>query len=60
MMDMTFSFTPKDIGLFLIFVGLIVLIVYLVILTKALIESVQRTNRILEDAEKITAVAQKR
>ena len=42
------------------FIGLIILVIYLIILAKNLVTTVKSTNKILQDAEVVTDVAQKR
>ncbi len=54
---MEITLTLKDIGLIAIGVGLIVLIIYLICVAKNLLETLKRTNRVLEDVEKISSIA---
>ena len=54
-MEITISL--KDAGLILIGIGLIVLIGYMICLTKNLVATVKSTNKILKDAEVISAIA---
>lgn len=50
----------KTLGWALIIIGLLVLIVFGIVFMRNLIITIQHTNRILQDAEKISAIAAER
>lgn len=54
------AFTLKEIGLFFVFLGLIVLIIYMIFFVKNLTVVLKSTNSILKDTKVITDIAQKR
>ena len=50
----------KDAGLIVLFVALIIFVIYMIFVAKNLVVTVKSLNRVLEDTEVITDVAQKR
>lgn len=57
---MVITMDLKTLGWALIIIGLLVLIVFGIVFMRNLIITIQHTNRILEDAEKISAIAAER
>ncbi len=57
---MVITLDMKTLGWALIMIGLLVLIVFCIVFLKNLIVTIQHANRILKDAEKISAIATKR
>lgn len=55
-MSVEITLTLKDILWFLIGIGAIILIIYLAILLKNLLQTVKKTNRILDDATVVTNI----
>jgi hypothetical protein len=55
-MSVEITLTLKDILWFLIGIGAIILIIYLVVLLKNLLQTVKKTNSILEDASVVTNI----
>ncbi len=57
---MVITMDLKTLGWALIIIGLLVLIVFGIVFMRNLIITIQHTNRILQDAEKISAIAAER
>ncbi len=57
---MVITLDMKTLGMALIIIGLLVLIVFCIVFVKNLIITIQHTNQILKDAEKISAIAAER
>lgn len=55
-MSLEITLTLKDILWFLIGIGAIILIVYLVVLLKNLLQTIKKTNEILEDASVVSNI----
>lgn len=54
---MAITLTIKEIIMIVIGISVVILIAYLIKLLKALIETSQRTNKVLEDVEVVSAIA---
>ncbi|MDR2487786.1 MAG: hypothetical protein LBD12_07455, partial [Clostridiales Family XIII bacterium] len=59
-MNTEITITVKDLLLFLLGAGGIVLIVFLIVLTAHLIKAVKNTTQVLSEVETITRIAEKR
>lgn len=59
-MSVEITLTLKDIIWFLIGIGAIVLIIYVAVLLKNLLQTVKKTNRILDDASVVTNITANR
>ena len=55
-MSVEITLTLKDIMWFLIGIGAIILIIYLVVLLKNLLQTVKKTNQILDDTSVVTNI----
>jgi uncharacterized protein YoxC len=56
LMSVEITLTLKDIMWFLIGIGAIILIIYLVVLLKNLLQTVKKTNQILDDTSVVTNI----
>lgn len=59
-MSVEFTLTVKDIILLLIGIGIIVLVFYLIALSKNLLVTIKKTNSILSDANTVSKIASDR
>lgn len=57
---MVITMDLRTLGWALVVIGILVLIVFCIIFMKNLIETIKHTNQILEDTEKISAIAAER
>ena len=59
-MSLEITLTLKDILWFLIGVGAIIFLIYLIVLFKNLLQTVKKTNQILDDANVVTKITANR